>query len=185
LKELGISLKDIAAILHSDESKEVITLLLEQRAIDLEKEIAQKNEQLSRVKKLKGMLSTFKDSSEKSIHDISKIMEARKKLKQMYVKILVPGLFVEALEVASLVYAILRGNWIPFAVVMVLVCIYAFIIFRYWHRNIMYICPQCHTTFKPKKLEAFFAGHTAKTRKLTCPECNKKMWCVETYEEEE
>jgi DNA-directed RNA polymerase subunit RPC12/RpoP len=129
------------------------------------------------------MLSTFEDSSEKSIHDISKIMEARKNLKQMYVKMLVPGLFMEALEVASLVYGILRGNWIPFAAVMVLVCIYAYITFRYWHRNIMYICPQCHTTFKPKKSEAFFAGHTAKTRKLTCPECNKKMWCVETFEE--
>jgi DNA-binding transcriptional MerR regulator/DNA-directed RNA polymerase subunit RPC12/RpoP len=182
LKELGISLKDIAAILHSDESKEVIYLLLEQRATDLEKEIVDKNEQLSKLKKLKGMLSTFKDSSEKSIYDISKIMKARKNLKQMYVKMLVPGLFMEALEVASLVYAILRGNWIPFAAVMVLVCIYAFIIFRYWHRNIMYICPQCHTTFKPKKREAFFAGHTTKTRKLTCPECNRKMWCVETYE---
>jgi DNA-binding transcriptional MerR regulator len=147
LKELGISLKDIAAILRSDESKEVITLLLEQRAADLEKKIADKNEQLSNV------------------------------------KMLVPSLFMEALEVASLLYAILRGNWAPFAAVMVLVCIYASIIFRYWHRNIMYICPQCHTTFKPKKREAFFARHTAKTRKLTCQECNKKMWCVETYEE--
>jgi DNA-binding transcriptional MerR regulator/DNA-directed RNA polymerase subunit RPC12/RpoP len=183
LKELGISLKDIAEILHSDESKEVITLLLEQRAIDLEKEIVAKNEQLSKIKKLKGMLSTFEDSSGKSIHDISKIMEARKNLKQMYVKMLIPGLFVEALEVASLVYGILRENWIPFTAVMVLVCIYAFIIFRYWYRNIMYICPQCHTTFKPKKREAFFAGHTVKTRKLTCPECSRKMWCVETYEE--
>jgi DNA-directed RNA polymerase subunit RPC12/RpoP len=102
----------------------------------------------------------------------------------MYVKMLVPGLFMEALEVASLVYGILRGNWIPFAAVMVLVCIYAYITFRYWHRNIMYICPQCHTTFKPKKSEAFFAGHTAKTRKLTCPECNRKIWCVETFEGE-
>jgi DNA-binding transcriptional MerR regulator/DNA-directed RNA polymerase subunit RPC12/RpoP len=183
LKELGISLKDIAAILRSEESKEVITLLLEQRATDLGKEIAEKNEQLSKAKKLKEMLSTFEDSSEKSIHDISKIMEARKNLKQMYVKMLVPGLFMEALEVASLVYGILRGNWIPFAAVMVLVCIYAYIIFRYWHRNIMYICPQCHTTFKPKKSEAFFAGHTAKTRKLTCTECNRKIWCVETFEE--
>jgi DNA-binding transcriptional MerR regulator len=42
LKELGISLKDIAAILHSDESKEVIALLLERRATDLGKEIAEK-----------------------------------------------------------------------------------------------------------------------------------------------
>jgi DNA-binding transcriptional MerR regulator len=111
LKELGISLKDIAEILNSDEAKEVITLLLEQRATDLGKEIAEKNEQLSKVKKMKGMLSTFEDSSEKSIHDISKIMEARKNLKQMYVKMLIPSLFVEALEVASFVYGILRGNF--------------------------------------------------------------------------
>jgi DNA-binding transcriptional MerR regulator/DNA-directed RNA polymerase subunit RPC12/RpoP len=181
LKEIGISLKDIAAILNSYESKEVITLLLEQRRVDLEKEITEKNEQLSKVKKLKGMLHIFEDSSENSIHDISIIMEARKNLKQMYVKMFIPCLFVEALEVASFVYAILRGNWIPFAVVMALACICVAIVFNYWHRSIMYICPQCHTTFKPRKMEAFFAGHTSKTRKLTCPECQKKMWCVETY----
>jgi DNA-directed RNA polymerase subunit RPC12/RpoP len=121
------------------------------------------------------MLSTFEDSSEKSIHDISKIMEARKNLKQMYVKMLVPCLLVEALEVASFVYGILRRNFIPFAVVMALAIICVAIVFNYWHRNIMYICPQCHTTFKPKKREAFFAGHTTKTRKLTCPECNRKI----------
>jgi DNA-directed RNA polymerase subunit RPC12/RpoP len=122
------------------------------------------------------------DSSEKSIHDISKIMEARKNLKQMYIKMLVPCLLVEALEVASLVYGILRGNFIPFAAVMALAIVCVAIVFNYWYRNIMYICPQCHTTFKPKKREAFFAGHTAKTRKLTCPECSRKIWCVETYE---
>jgi DNA-binding transcriptional MerR regulator/DNA-directed RNA polymerase subunit RPC12/RpoP len=183
LKELGISLKDIAAILHSEESKEVISLLLEQRAADLGKEIAEKKEQLSNVKKLKEMLETFEDSSEHSIHDISRIMEARKNLKQMYVKMLIPCLFVEALEVAGFVYAILRGNWVPFAVVMALAFLCVSIVFNFWHRNIMYICPQCHTIFKPKKREAFFAGHTSKTRKLTCPECSRKMWCVETYDE--
>jgi hypothetical protein len=80
------------------------------------------------------------DSSEKSIHDISKIMEARKNLKQMYIKMLVPCLLVEALEVASLVYGILRGNFIPFVAVMALAIVCVAIVFNYWHRNIMYIC---------------------------------------------
>ena len=35
-------------------------------------------------------------------------------------------------------------------------------------------------TFK----EMFWAVHTVKTRKLTCPHCNRKGYCVETYRKE-
>lgn len=180
LKDLGISLKDIAAILNSEESKEVVKLLLDQQATDLEKELKEKNEQLIKVKRMQEMLDTFHDASEKSLHDISIIMETRKELKKMYIKIFIPGIILEILEVGSFVYGILKGAWAPFISVLILTLLYSLFIFNHWHKNVNYICPQCHTTFKPSKTEAFFAGHTPKTRKLTCPCCSKKMWCIET-----
>ncbi len=179
LKSLGISLKDIAAILNSEESKEVVKLLLDQQATDLEKELKEKNEQLTKVKRMQEMLDTFSDASEKSIHDISMIMEARKELKKMYIKIGSVGVILETLEACSFVYGLLMGKWIPFISLLILIFIYSVIVFHYWHKNVRYLCPQCHTSFKQLKAEAFFARHTPKARKLTCPCCKKKIWCIE------
>ncbi len=181
LKNLGISLKNIAAILNSEESNEVIHLLLEQQATDLEKEIIEKNEQLVNVKKLQEMLDKFEDASEKSLHDISKIMQGRKYLKQLYFRMMIVAIPLEIFEVASFVYAVLSGNWIPFAIAIALVFLCIPVAVNYWHKSVMFICPKCHTSFKPRKPEAMWAGHTPKTRKLTCPECHKKIWCVEIF----
>ena len=37
---------------------------------------------------------------------------------------------------------------------------------------------------KGKFKEGFFANHTPKTRKLTCPACGKKSFCIETSVDE-
>jgi len=182
LRDLGISIKDIASILESTESKDVIKLLLDQQAGGLEKEIKEKKEQLDKIKNIQQMINTFDDASEKSIHDMSTIMEARKDLREMYMKMIIPGAIAEILEIATFIYAILKGNWIPFAVVMAVAIVMASIFYNHWHKRIAYICPDCHTTYKPNKVEAFFAAHTPKTRKLTCPCCKKKVWSIEVLD---
>lgn len=66
---------------------------------------------------------------------------------------------------------------------MVWACVaipYGIVISRYYFKNVAYICPQCHEIFKPAFKEAFFARHTPNTRKLTCPHCGHKGFCVET-----
>ena len=49
------------------------------------------------------------------------------------------------------------------------------------HREIAYICPQCHEVFKPSFKEMLLAKHTPKTRRLTCAKCGRRGFCVETY----
>ena len=51
--------------------------------------------------------------------------------------------------------------------------------------KVVYVCPDCHTVFKPKRKEAFFANHTPTLRKLTCTHCGYHGFCVETYGKEE
>ena len=58
------------------------------------------------------------------------------------------------------------------------------IMFGYWYKRVEYLCPECHTRFQPKKLEAFFGNHTPKTRKLTCPTCRRRIWSLEVYRKE-
>lgn len=50
-------------------------------------------------------------------------------------------------------------------------------------RKIAYICPNCHQLFQPAYREFAFARHTPKTRKLTCPHCHEKSYCLETAKE--
>ena len=50
---------------------------------------------------------------------------------------------------------------------------------RYYYRGVAYICPHCHHIFKPAMKEMLWANHTLNTRKLTCPKCGVKSFCVE------
>lgn len=53
----------------------------------------------------------------------------------------------------------------------------------HFSRKIAYICPNCHQLFQPTYREFVFARHTPKTRKLTCPHCHEKSYCLETAKE--
>lgn len=54
---------------------------------------------------------------------------------------------------------------------------------QYYFNHVAYICPQCHEVFRPRFREAFWAPHTPRARKLTCPKCGHRGYCVETYGE--
>lgn len=183
LRDLGISIKDIAEILESEESKDVVRLLLEQQEETLKKELKEKSEKLQRINRMQNMMDTFSDASEESIHDISTIMKSRKNLRKLYLGISIPAIVLEIGEIAALVYAIRTQNWVPFVTILAVVIAFVIFAFNYWYKRVNYICPKCHTEFSPNKMEVFWAGHTPKTRKLTCPCCNEKVWCIETFKE--
>ncbi|MGN0415845.1 MAG: MerR family transcriptional regulator [Agathobacter sp.] len=65
LRDLDISIKDIAEILESDESKKVIELLLDEQEKNIEEDIKRKTEQLEKIKSISGSLAFFKDGSKK------------------------------------------------------------------------------------------------------------------------
>jgi DNA-directed RNA polymerase subunit RPC12/RpoP len=54
---------------------------------------------------------------------------------------------------------------------------------KYYFDHVAYICPECHEVFKPRFKEMFWAYHTPKMRRLTCPKCGRKGLCVEVYDE--
>ncbi len=184
LRDLDISIKDIAEILESDESKKVIELLLDDQDKTLQAEIKKKMEQLEKIKNIRRFLISFKDGSQKTIHDISSIMEEKENRKKMYKKMLIIAIPLEIIEIVTFVIGILKGIWIPFFLTMAVLIVCTIFMFGYWYKRIEYICPECHTRFQPKKLEAFFGNHTPKMRKLTCPICKRKRWSLEVYRKE-
>lgn len=184
LRDLDISIKDIAEILESEESKKVIELLLDEQEKNIQADVKKKTKQLENIKGIRSSLTSFKDGSQKTIHDISSIMEEKEKRKKMYKKMLIVGIPVEITGIVTFVIGILQGIWIPFFVTTAVYTICAVFLANYWYKRIEYICPECHTRFQPRKMETLLANHNPKMRKLTCPSCRRKIWSLEVYRKE-
>ncbi|CAJ1188586.1 transcriptional regulator [Companilactobacillus crustorum] len=158
LKNLGLPLKAIGEILASDNSMIVLDLLLEQR------------------------LRAAKDQvSLRTIDDIDKIMSNKKALRKVHMKMVILGLLMDVAEIGGLVWGIKKGQWVPFILIMLLAIIFAIWITKYYFNSVNYICPNCNYEFRPKFRAAFFSNHNPKARKLVCPNCHQKNYCIEVY----
>jgi DNA-directed RNA polymerase subunit RPC12/RpoP len=51
----------------------------------------------------------------------------------------------------------------------------------FYYKKVVYICPACHKVFRPTVKKFMFSTHTPTTRKLTCPACGHRGFCVETH----
>lgn len=180
LRELDLPINAIGELLSEEDPGSVIDILLEKQEKILKEEISEKEERLRKLEELRRASSRAERFSVESIGDIANIMENKKKLRKVRLVMLGVGLVIDAIEIGTLIYGITRGVWWPFAVGMVAVVFGAVVLSKYYFDNVAYICPKCHTVFKPKFKEAFFANHTPNTRKLTCTCCGHKGFCVET-----
>ena len=183
LREIGLSINAIGRLLKEHNSKKVVSCILEEQARMLKREISDKSEKLAVVEKLLKSVTDDGEFSLNKISDMASVMDDKKKLRRVRANIIIAGIAIEALEIAAIVLWAVLGLWIPFAVVMPVAVVAAILISKYYFNSVRYICPECKAVFKPKFKQAFFAVHTPTTRKLTCPNCGNKGYCVETCKE--
>ncbi len=183
LRGLDFSIDNIATLFKEDNPDKVISLLIEQQEQALSQEIKERQEKLFTIRDVKAHLKDIKHFSVESIGDIVRVMENKKKLTKIRIIMIAVGIPLEIMEVATFILGMLQGIWIPFIIALALMIIFAVIISKYYYEKIAYICPECHKVFRTSFKEVFFAAHTPNTRRLTCPHCSKKSFCVETYNE--
>ena len=181
LRELDLPIDAIRQLLSEEDPGSVISILLDQQEQVLREEIEGRRQKLERLEDLRRGLRGLGRFSIESIGDIAHIVENRNKLKKLHRNLLIFGLPVNVLQWVTILLWIFKGIWWPFALWAVIAVPYGVWISRYYFRNTAYICPQCHTVFKPTFRQAFFARHTPKTRKLTCVKCGHHGFCVETW----
>lgn len=181
LRGVDLSINAIAQLLAEENPENVISILLQQQEEALREELREREEKLQILESLKQELKSVEHFSVESIGDIAYRMEHKKKLRRVHAVMLAVGIPLELIEIATLLLWIFRGIWWPFALGLAVEIAGAVFITRYYFSRVAYICPECHEVFRPKFREAFWANHTPHTRRLTCPHCGHKGFCVETW----
>lgn len=181
LRDTGLNLDTIGQLMKEEDPGSTISILLVQQEQVLREEISERREKLNRLEELKKWVESTSSFSVETIGDIATIMEGQKKMSAMHRNMLLTGLPLSLLQIASILLWIFKGIWWPFIIWVLAAIPWAVLWSRYYYRHTAYICPQCHEVFRPAFREAFFANHTPKTRKLTCVKCGHKGFCVETW----
>ena len=181
LRELGLSINVIGQLLKEEDPASVIDVLFSQQSQALKEEIAEKQSQLDKLTQLHKELKNVEHFSVESIGDVANIMENKKKMNRLYGKFLLMAVPVELVEIGTIILWIAKGIWWPCVLWLLLMIPITWCFVKYYHRKVAYICPQCHSTFRPAMKEFFWANHTLRTRKLTCTCCGHKGFCVETW----
>ena len=185
LRSLGLSIDDISSIYQQDNGGNIIKTLIDERIFAIEKEV---EEQKIKLQDAKIFSRTIKGATSDNTSINAKYC--------VYFK---TERTIETLPDTAFhywnyswnhtryifVYSLFSGKWWIYLVVEVLIIIFGSILFKKYMHIVAYICPECHTVFRPNGKEVFWARHTYRTRKLTCPCCNKKGFCVETLREED
>ncbi len=181
LRETDLPIDAISQILKEEHPEKVISLLIEQQETVLSEEISDKQKKLTMLRELKNGLKSREEFSFESIGDIAVFMEGKKNLKKMRWMMVLTGIPVSALQCFSVIFWIVKGVWWPFVLWVLAAAVWGTLVSRYYFGHVKYICPECHEVFKPALKEAFWANHTPTARKLTCPACGRKGFCVEIW----
>ena len=185
LREAGLPINSISALFAEKHPESIISILLEQQEDTLRHELSECQKKLDLIDGIKHELKELESFSVESIADIAHVMKQRDKLFKMRRTMILTGIPVTALQWTSIVLWITNGFWWLFAAWACIAIPWGILISRYYFSHVSYICPQCHEVFKPRLKEAFWAYHTPKMRRLTCPQCHRKGLCVEIYAKKE
>ena len=185
LREAGLPINSISALFAEKNPKNIISILLEQQEQVLREELSECQAKLDLILGIKRELKELDTFSVESIGDIAHVMKQKNKLSKMRLTMVLTGIPVTALQWTSIALWITNGLWWLFAIWALVAIPWGICISKWYFNHIAYICPECHEIFKPKMKEVFWAYHTPKMRRLTCPKCDRTGLCVEVYAEKE
>ena len=183
LREVGLPISSISALFADEDPASIISILLDEQERTLREELSERKTRLELLEGLRRELREIENFSVESIGDIAHTMKQKNKLSHMRLMMVLTGLPVTLLQLAAIIFTITDGLWWLFILWGLVAIPWGIIVSVYYFRHVAYICPACHAVFSPKFKEAFWANHTPRMRKLTCPTCGRKGFCVEVYAE--
>ncbi|MBO5248651.1 MAG: MerR family transcriptional regulator [Clostridia bacterium] len=185
LREAGLPINSIATLFAEKDPERIILVLLEQQQNALQAELSECQKKLHLVEGIKREISEVESFSLESIGDIAHIMKQKNQLAKMHWGMILSGLPISILQCIAIILWITNGLWWLFLIWACVAIPWGICISKYYFSHVAYICPECHEVFTPKFKEAFWAYHTPRMRRLTCPKCGRKGLCVEVFARKE
>ena len=185
LREVGFSINNISALFAEEKPESIISILLEQQEQILREELSEQEKKLELLEGIKREMREVENFSVESIGDIAHIMKQKNKLTKMRLIMVLTGIPVTVLQWTSIVLWITNGLWWLFVAWACIAIPWGIAVSVCYFRRVAYICPECHEVFTPRFKEVFWAYHTPRTRRLTCPKCGRRGMCVEVYAEKD
>ena len=185
LRDVGLPINSISALFMEEKPESIISVLLEQQEATLREELAERQSRLALLEDIQRELKEVDRFSVETIGDIAHMMKEKNKLKKLRLTLLLTGLPVTALQWAAIILWITNGFWWLFAAWVCVALPWGILLSIHYFKHVAYICPECHEVFHPRFKEMFWAYHTPKMRRLTCPKCHRRGLCVEVYAKKE
>lgn len=183
LREAGVPINSIGQLLAEEHPEKVVSILLDQQEQTLREELEEQQKKLGIVGSIKRELKEIENFSVESIGDIALVMKNRDKLRKMRLNMMLTGIPVTLFQWVSVVLWITHGLWWLFVIWACVAIPWGAVVTINYFKRVAYICPECHDVFSPRLKESFWAHHTPKMRRLTCPNCGHKGMCIEVYAE--
>lgn len=180
LRDLDFSINQIKKLLQEENREQVLELLLTDQIESLEKSSKEIEVKLKRARHLQKATAKRHQLSVEDLSDISRLMENHKSWRHLHWRMYGSFVLLFFLYLVSLLIVIyyFKDSRGLFIVCPAFVIVINLLVFHY-RKQIEYLCPNCHKTFDPSFKEFAIAGHTPRTRKLTCPHCHVKTYCLE------
>ena len=180
LRDLDFSINQIKKLLQEENREQVLELLLTDQIESLEKSSKEIEVKLKRARHLQKETAKWRQLSLEDLSDISRLMENQKSWRNLQLRmygsvVLISLLYLIGLLIVIYYFKDPRGL---FVVCPAFIIATNLVVFHY-RKQFEYLCPNCHRTFDPSFKEFAIGGHTPRTRKLTCPHCNVKSYCLE------
>ena len=180
LKELGFSLRQIKMLIQDKHGGQSLDLLLKeqyqenQRKID---KLSKKQRKIEHLQKIK--LSRVVLTNHSGIKDI---MRKENRLSALRRRMCFLGILLILGELIGI--SLLYAFKVQMSVAVIgITVVGAIALSKYYYDNVQYVCPNCGDVFIPSFLTFNLAPHTPKFRKLTCPRCGKRSYCLEIIRE--
>ena len=180
LKELGFSLRQIKMLIQDKHGGQSLDLLLKeqyqenQRKID---KLSKKQRKIEHLQKIK--LSRVVLTNHSGIKDI---MRKENRLSALRRRMCFLGILLILGELIGI--SLLYAFKVQMSVAVIgITVVGAIALAKYYYDHVEYVCPNCGDVFIPSFLAFNLAPHTPKFRKLTCPKCGKRSYCLEISRE--
>lgn len=183
LRELDFSIEQIRKVLAEENATQVLELLLVDHIAIAKEELAAKEQQVNTAVKILDRLRKEDSQSLDFLMDISLTMKNQKAWKKLQWRMGI-SIFFAILAYVGLILlsSYLQMYWLAYVAMGLFLPGFTWLVV-YFRKQFVYLCPHCHKKFEPSFKEFALAGHTPRTRKLTCPHCHIKSYCLELAKE--